>query len=264
MLGLWLLYIRSVLHSTPVDQRFLCYNHADSPYQHHTYSTSRASVRIPVPTFSYFLRNSTRQYSILKLPHQLVRLLRQTQGQYLALSVSRFTHLSSPMVPSYCVRQYPCQMCEITFVYREQALRLDRLIQAIENTRVQITGLVVHPRHYGICRDSCLAPHIPYVHISCRLTWRVHNATDYKATGRTTCQMQGWAFLHAQMSHQSPLREEIRRQLHRASEARSHHSRADASIQPLDTFFMIDLPHSVHRIFVLMLRANRQERGIGL
>ena len=76
--------------------------------------------------------------------------------------------------------------------------------------------------------------------------------------------MQPHALLHPRMPHQVPLRKEIRRQLHRASEAGPHHRRPGAAVPALDPLIAVDAAEGIDRAFVFVLRADGEERTVGL
>lgn len=89
------------------------------------------------------------------------------------------------------------------------------------------------------------------------------NAYDDPTRG-TTRQMQRRTFLHPRMLHQPPLREEIRRQLHAAPEPRPHARRPDPAIQAPHALRGSDLPQSIDRVAVPVLRADGQGGGVAL
>lgn len=95
-------------------------------------------------------------------------------------------------------------------------------------------------------------------------TWRMHHTAHDETTRRATRQMQRRTFLHAQMLHQSPLREEVRRELHGAAKASAHHRGAHAAVEALDALASVDLPEAIHRILVVVLCAHGQRGRIAL
>lgn len=92
----------------------------------------------------------------------------------------------------------------------------------------------------------------------------MHEDADDKAGCRATGQMEPWPFLHPEMPRQAPLREEICWELNGAAEASAHHRGPDTTIQPAHAFSAVDLPHPVKCIAVLVLRADGEERRVGL
>ena len=161
---------------------------------------NNAWVRVPVSTPLYFSFNGTRHYSILKPPHQLIRLLCQTQSQNLAISVSKYTHVSNSRVSFV-----PCAVVSLPDARSNLCISQANLPSSLfctDNRRHPSTD----------CRSGCTSSTLwclSRVVISSasnasevpKLTWRVHNATDDKATGSTTRKMQCWPFFHAQMPH---------------------------------------------------------------
>ena len=97
-----------------------------------------------------------------------------------------------------------------------------------------------------------------------RLTWRVHEAAHDESTDSTAREMQRRPLFHTSMLDQPPLREEVRRQLHRAPESRPDHRRAHAAIQPPNTLRFEDPRHPIQRIPILVLRTHWQKRGVAL
>lgn len=95
-------------------------------------------------------------------------------------------------------------------------------------------------------------------------TRRMHETADNKARGRATGQMEGRAFFHSQVFRQITLREEICRELNGAAEASAHHGRSDASVESAHPFCAVDLSQSIICIPVPVLRADREERRVGL
>lgn len=117
------------------------------------------------------------------------------------------------------------QVGEIALVDGKETLRADGLVQAIEDALVQVASLVIHARHDGV--------------------GRMHDAADNKSGGRATGQVQSRAFLHAQMSREAALREEVGWQLDRATESGSHHRSTNASVQTAHALRGIDLAQPV-------------------
>lgn len=76
--------------------------------------------------------------------------------------------------------------------------------------------------------------------------------------------MQRRPLLHTRMLHQSSLCKEIRRQLHRATKARSDHRSANSTIQSPYALGTIDLSQAIKRVLVIMLRAHWQKGRIAL
>lgn len=76
--------------------------------------------------------------------------------------------------------------------------------------------------------------------------------------------MQARAFFHTQVSHQTPLSEEVSGQLNRASETSPHHSSTNATVQTTHTFRSIYLAQSIECVTILVLCADRKERRVGL
>ncbi|KAL7358322.1 hypothetical protein ACKS0A_02300 [Histoplasma ohiense] len=70
-------------------------------------------------------------------------------------------------------------MSEVPFVNCKNSFCADGLVQAVEYTLVEVSGLVIHSRHDGIRR--------------------MHNTTDDKAAAGATCQMQCRAVFHSKM-----------------------------------------------------------------
>lgn len=66
------------------------------------------------------------------------------------------------------------------------------------------------------------------------------------------------------MPHEPPLREEVRRQLHRAAEPGPYHGGAYAPVQAAEPLGLVDLRHAVGRVPVLVLGADGQERAVAL
>lgn len=95
-------------------------------------------------------------------------------------------------------------------------------------------------------------------------TRRMHEATDHKSTNSTTRQMQRRTLLHTRMLHQPSLGKEIRRQLHRATKARSDHRSANTAIESPNSLRTVDLSQAIERVSVIMLGAHRQEGRIAL
>lgn len=57
------------------------------------------------------------------------------------------------------MRQDTGQMSEETFVYSEQALRFNSLVQAVEHAVVEVAGLVIHPGHDRVCPSQLAVLH---------------------------------------------------------------------------------------------------------
>lgn len=95
------------------------------------------------------LAEGVRQDSVLKATHQLVGLLGQAKGQDLNNQVSisaNFAHATQ----TYSVWKNAGQMSEEALVDSQDTLGADSLEQAIKDTLVQVTSLVVHASHNGI------------------------------------------------------------------------------------------------------------------
>jgi len=80
---------------------------------------------------SYRLQRGIGQKTALQLPHELVGLLRKRERQ------DR-------------VRQDPGEMRQEALVDGEEALRPDRLCEAVQGAGVEIAVLVVHAGHDGV------------------------------------------------------------------------------------------------------------------
>jgi len=76
--------------------------------------------------------------------------------------------------------------------------------------------------------------------------------------------VQARAFFHTQVSHQTPLSEEVSGQLNGASETSPHHSSTNATVQTTHTFRSIYLAQSIECVTILVLCADRKERRVGL
>lgn len=76
--------------------------------------------------------------------------------------------------------------------------------------------------------------------------------------------MERRAFFHAEVFCQAPLCEEISRKLNRAAETSAHHGGSNASVQSSQALRAINLSQSIICIPVPVLRADREERRVGL
>lgn len=89
----------------------------------------------------------------------------------------------------------------------------------------------------------------------------MHEAADYETRHGAASQMQGSAFVCAEMLDHRPLGEEVRGELDGASEAGPDHGGAHAPVQPPgDALGLVDLPHAVEGVAVLVLRADGEQR----
>lgn len=159
-------------------------------------------------------------------------------------------------------------MGEVPFIDGQDALRLDCLLQTVENPSVQVTSLVVHTGHDSICyvgQQSLPGQFNSNNHPGNggHTRW-VHNATHYKPTYGTTRQMQPDSILNPRIPFDPPFCKKIRRQLHRTSKARPHHRCSNTPIQPLDPLRAVDLLEPVDGILVLVLGPDREEGRVGL
>lgn len=161
------------------------------------------------------------------------------------------------------MRQDAGQVGKEALVNGEKTFGLNSLGQTIEHAFIEVTRLVVHSRH-----DCVLSHGLTALHNSAGVfdlhTRRVHNAGDNKSRRCATGQMQARALFHTQVSCQTSLGEEISGQLDGASETSPHHSSTNATVQTTHTLRLEYLAQSIERVAVLMLRANRKERRVGL
>lgn len=97
-----------------------------------------------------------------------------------------------------------------------------------------------------------------------RLTGWMHETADYKTRCGTACQVQWRTLLHAQMLREHSLREEVRRQLYRATEAGTDHGCAHASIQTAHALALVNLTRAIDGVAVAVLGADGQKGRVAL
>lgn len=110
------------------------------------------------------------------------------------------------------MREDAGEVGEESLVDGEEALGANRLLEAVEDAVVEVPVLVVEAGHEGVCHR--LVPALCDGDMRGTLTRRVHEAADHETTDGTTREMQRGPLLHAEVPHQPPLGEEVRRQLH--------------------------------------------------
>lgn len=76
--------------------------------------------------------------------------------------------------------------------------------------------------------------------------------------------MKGRSLFHPEVPRQTPLREEICRELNRAAETSANHGRTNTPVQSAHTFRAVDLSQSVICVAVPMLCPNGEERRVRL
>lgn len=98
------------------------------------------------------LAEGIRQDTVLNAAHQLVGLLGQAKGQDLGIiGLVRAQILPNAQVmQTYSVGKDTGQMSEEALVDSQNTLGADSLEQAIEDTLVKVTSLIVHASHNGI------------------------------------------------------------------------------------------------------------------
>lgn len=97
-----------------------------------------------------------------------------------------------------------------------------------------------------------------------RLTRRMHEAADHETADGTTREVKRGPLLHAEVPHQPPLGEEVRRQLHRAAHTGTDHSRANTPVKPKDAVALADLLRAVEQMLVPVLRPDGRKGRVAL
>lgn len=141
------------------------------------------------------------------------------------------------------MRQNASQVSEEALVDSKNTFRADGLQQAVKNTLVEVTSLVIHASHNRVCKSSEQV--IISVFERTAHTWRMHEAAHHKARSGTTGKMQSRAFFHAKVSGETSLSKEIGRELNSTAKAGTNHSSSHSPIDTLDTFTFINLAQSV-------------------
>lgn len=154
-------------------------------------------------------------------------------------------------------------MSEEALVDSQEALGADSLEQTIEDTLVQVTGLVVHASHNSIYKVNVLAAASP-LNLRFRHTRRMHEAAHNKARCRTASQVQSRAFLHTQVPSQAALGKEVCGELDGTAKAGTDHSGPNATVNTLDTLTSIDLAQAIERVLIVVLGTDREKWRIGL
>lgn len=153
------------------------------------------------------------------------------------------------------------QVGEETLVNGQDTLLADSLQEAVQDTAVEVTGLVVHAGHdcvYGImlARDR-----VSRVSLWLLTGWVHKDANDETRCG-TGSQVQSRALLHTQMVCQTSLGEEVCGKLDSTSKRGTDHGGIHAAVDTLDTLALIDSAQPVEGILVVMLSTDGKERRI--
>jgi hypothetical protein len=85
----------------------------------------------------------------------------------------------------------------------------------------------------------------------------VHENADHNATYGTARKVQRGSLIDADVSHESPLRKEVRRELHAAAKARAYHRCPNAAIEAPKTLCSPDLLETVEGASVAPLDTDR-------
>lgn len=150
-------------------------------------------------------------------------------------------------------------MGEETLVNGQQTLFADSLQETVQDTAVEVTGLVVHARHDCVYRITLARDRI-----SCGSLWLLTRWVHKDANDETRCgtgsKVQSRALLHTQMVGQTSLGEEVCGKLNSTAKRSTDHGGIHAAVDTLDTLALIDRAQPVEGVLVVMLSTDRQER----
>ena len=96
------------------------------------------------------------------------------------------------------------------------------------------------------------------------LTWGMHKDADDETANGAAGQVQSRALLHARVTLEAPLGEEVGGELNGAPEARPDHGGVDSTVQTSDALGPEDLRQPVNSVAVLVLGADGSKGRVAL